>query len=154
MRENQRELASALAPLIYLSLNGYFQAFREDLISRKRVRELLFEGYHVNMLDPIDRLSQPLAQIGIHVPKGQLVNNSYGLLYGRNNTAEGPFVALTGIGVPSELVGHIVSWNGHEFLPFWRDRTCNAINGSDGSLFGPSIKKRDVLYAFTPEGCR
>ncbi len=39
-------------------------------------------------------------------------------------------------------------------MPFWYSDQANAINGSDGVLFGPDRKKRESLDVFNPDMCR
>jgi hypothetical protein len=39
-------------------------------------------------------------------------------------------------------------------LNWWKSDKCNAINGTDGTIWPPFVDKRDRLYFFVPDVCR
>ena len=48
----------------------------------------------------------------------------------------------------------IVSWKNMTSIDVWTDSYCNAINGTDGTMFHPFIEKNETLYMFTNDICR
>ncbi|RWS01690.1 platelet glycoprotein 4-like protein [Dinothrombium tinctorium] len=145
-----------LSPFIYGTINGLLGIHRESLFSRQTVRELLF-GKRVGLLDTITTLMRPLDLFGIKLesfPKDALPpNNTVGLLYGKNDTAEGPYEVYTGLGAKGGPTFSFASWQGRTKLKWWKTEKCNMINGSDGSLFKPGLTKDEILYAFGPDIC-
>ncbi|GFR32651.1 lysosome membrane protein 2 [Trichonephila clavata] len=134
--------------LVVPLLEGVLRNYNESLFSFRTAQELLFEGYKVDLIqDLID-----LASAFVTVPE-ILPNNTFGFLYGKNDSGDGVFEVFTGeddIGKYSQ----IVKWNNMSRIPFWNNQYCNMMNGTDGSQFPPPISKRDVLYVYTPELCR
>ena len=70
----------------------------------------------------------------------------------RNGSDDGEYVVSSGSRVPGDF-GKILSWNGKTRLDHFRGM-CNMINGTDGSIFHPFIKKTDILRFYNPEICR
>ncbi|CAL1281117.1 unnamed protein product [Larinioides sclopetarius] len=134
--------------LVVPILEGVLKNYNESLFSYRTARELLFDGYKVDLIqDLID-----LASAFVTVPE-ILPNNTFGFLYGKNNSGDGVFEVFTGeddIGKYSQ----IVKWNNMSRIPFWNNQYCNMMNGTDGSQFPPPVSKRDILYVYTPELCR
>jgi len=97
------------SPVVNSVLNAIIDANKESIFIRKQIRDLLF-GYKIEMLETIDKMLEPLKIFGIKYQN--LPNNTFGLLYNRNNTPEGPFEIYTGIGDDSQSLGQIVSWKG------------------------------------------
>ena len=54
----------------------------------------------------------------------------------------------------SSHFGKVVGWNGFDVLPFYKADTCNALNGTDGTIFPPFVKENDAMYVYSPEMCR
>lgn len=48
----------------------------------------------------------------------------------------------------------IVSWQNRTSMDVWTDSFCNAINGTDGTMFHPFIQRNESLYMFTTDICR
>ena len=48
----------------------------------------------------------------------------------------------------------ILTWDDETSLDVWADSHCNAINGTDASLFHSFIEKNETLYIFTNDICR
>jgi len=70
-----------------------------------------------------------------------------------NGTDNGEYDIVTGVSDIQDL-GNILTWNGAKNVSFWTTPECNMINGTDGSLWHPFIKKTDVLYIFNSDLCR
>uniref|UniRef100_A0A915B6Q1 Uncharacterized protein n=1 Tax=Parascaris univalens TaxID=6257 RepID=A0A915B6Q1_PARUN len=73
-----------------------------------------------------------------------------------NNTRNDVFQVSTGEMDGGATLGQIDSWNGEKYVPdsWWADEFSTKVNGTDGSLFKPYIKKSDKLYIFSPSLCR
>jgi hypothetical protein len=121
----------------------------ETLFQPKTVRELLFEGYNVQILEKISKI---LGGFDIKFTS-PLPNNKFGLFYGKNETADGPFEVKTGIDDILEFT-KLVSYKGKKTLSNWAGPYCNMINGTDGSQFHPEIDKKEILYVFNTDLCR
>ncbi|GFY55084.1 lysosome membrane protein 2 [Trichonephila inaurata madagascariensis] len=134
--------------LVVPLLEGVLRNYNESLFSYRTAQELLFDGYKVDLIqDLID-----LASAFVTVPE-ILPNNTFGFLYGKNNSGDGIFEVFTGEDDISKY-SQIVKWNNMSRIPFWNNQYCNMMNGTDGSQFPPPISKKDVLYVYTPELCR
>ncbi|CAG7818160.1 unnamed protein product [Allacma fusca] len=66
---------------------------------------------------------------------------------------DGEWLIQTGRNV-SEHFGKIVGWNGYDVLPYYKGDTCNALNGTDGSIYHPFITEMTPMHMFAPEMCR
>ncbi|GIY69822.1 lysosome membrane protein 2 [Caerostris extrusa] len=143
-----KKLPDFTRSLVVPMLEGVLKNYNESLFSYRTARELLFDGYKVDLIqDLID-----LASAFVTVPE-ILPNNTFGFLYGKNNSGDGVFEVFTG----EDDIGkyaQIVKWNNMSRIPFWNNQYCNMMNGTDGSQFPPPVSKRDVLYVYTPELCR
>lgn len=130
-------------------INRAIQSLREQLFVRKQVREILFDGYEVDLLKMVSRVG---SLVGL--PQ---TNQKFALLKGRNDTwrpeQDGVWAINTGER-DRRMFGRVSSWNSYKQLPFWASPGCNTINGSDGTLFPPPIKKTEPLYIFNQELCR
>lgn len=143
----QLPLVSRFVPRL---INRAIQSLREQLFIRRQVREILFEGYDVQLLKMISRVG---SLVGL--PQTQ---QRFAILKGKNNTwrpeLDGIWAINTGERNPKRL-GRVYSWNSYRKLPFWAPNSqCNTINGSDGTLFVPPIRKDQPLYIFNQEICR
>ncbi|XP_055926726.1 lysosome membrane protein 2-like isoform X2 [Argiope bruennichi] len=143
-----KKLPDLSRSLLVPMLEGILKSYNESLFSYRTARELLFDGYKVNLIqDLID-----LAGAFVTVPE-ILPNNTFGFLYGKNNSGDGMFEVFTGEdGI--EKYSQIAKWNNMSRIPFWNNQYCNMMNGTDGSQFPPPVSKRDILYVYTPELCR
>jgi len=111
------------------------------LFETKPVRQWLW-GYNDTLLELL-KLSQP-----------DVVPFTYfGWFMNKNNTDPGRLTIDTGVGgVQHEA--DIISWKNQTALDVWTDSYCNAINGTDGSMFHPFVNKNDTLYMFSSDICR
>ncbi|RWS23125.1 Lysosome membrane protein 2-like protein [Leptotrombidium deliense] len=134
-------------------MTALLQFHNQNLFTTKTVRELLFDGYRVNVLDTINLISMPLKIIGISIPYVPLINNTFGIFHNKNNTPEGPFEVFTGIDDYTKI-GQFVAWKDKVSLNHWKGKECNVLNGTDGIQFSPFLKKEQILSVFIFDACR
>jgi len=77
----------------------------------------------------------------------------FGWFMNRNNSDPGGLTVKTGLGDLNHEA-EIVSWKNMTSIDVWTDSYCNAINGTDGTMFHPFIEKNETLYMFTNDICR
>jgi len=130
-------------------LNGIFASARETLIIRKKVREILFEGYHVNFVNELIGLTQ---KFGMPF-QSPLPNNTFGLFYKKNGSSPGIYSINTGTKDVMQLK-QISTFRNRPRVPHWMADTCNQINGTDGSAFHPRLTRDETLYLFNVDLCR
>lgn len=100
---------SILNPVIYFVINRIIDSYDQKVFVEKTVRELIF-GYKVPILDSLSKYIKPLAMFGFKLDL--LPNNTFGILYGQNNTAEGPYEIYSGLRDTSHKFGQFASWRG------------------------------------------
>lgn len=117
------------------------------------VNDMLFRGYKDPFLDKV--CAMPFVNFVcdalLELPE------KISFLGHKNGTDRGIFEALTGELDDGETRGQLLSWNGDTTVPinWWSgDKYAAKINGSDGSLYKPFIKKDDIIYVFVPDLCR
>jgi len=99
-------------------------------------------GYNDSLLELL-KLSQP-----------DMVPFTYfGWFMNRNNSDQGQLTIRTGLG-DVQREAEIVSWQNRTSMDVWTDSFCNAINGTDGTMFHPFIQRNESLYMFTTDICR
>lgn len=73
-------------------MSAFLAAHQQNMFMKRTVKEILL-GFRVNLLDTVTTLIRPLEMIGYRaedlLPGGGVPNNTFGLMYGRNNTPEG-----------------------------------------------------------------
>jgi len=88
----------------------------------------------------------------------------FGFYRGKNGTSDGEYKVRAGV-TESRQFGQIQTWDDKTELDWWyppeylvpvrpNKTYCNMINGTDGSIFQPFIKKDTVLYTFISDVCR
>ncbi|VDO30845.1 unnamed protein product [Onchocerca flexuosa] len=114
------------------------------------VDDALFKGYVDPHLASVCTI--PLADI---ICKSWNVPDKIGFLLHKNG-AQRVVEASTGSEDGSIEAGELLSWDGLNLLPenWWNSKHARKINGSDGGLYKPFIKKTDKLYLFAPDICR
>ncbi|XP_054721592.1 lysosome membrane protein 2-like [Uloborus diversus] len=143
-----KKMAYFARTFLYPALENLLNTYNEELFVHRTARELLFDGYKVNLLEDLMELAKPFTDVPEILP-----NNTFGFLYGKNNSGDGVFTVYTGVDDIAKY-SQIVQWNNMSKIPFWKDHYCNMMNGTDGSQFPPPVTKNDVLYVYTPELCR
>ncbi|KAK2722818.1 lysosome membrane protein 2-like isoform X2 [Artemia franciscana] len=141
--------------------NPWIFSFFEDALTdyddgafiTETVRNLLEDGYDSAGL-------KALKESGIPVPATRFEGLLLKRNIGKNESYQGVIEIDNGSNGYSKL-GRFVSWNGERELDIWPERdesnSCNQINGTDGTLFGPYTVKPDPsekLYVFIPDLCR
>lgn len=109
----------------------------------KKVREILFEGYH-----------DVLASLGSIFSTESVIFDTVGFLVKKNVSDEltGKYKIHTGLGNISEL-GKIQMFNDLPEFPY-REGECKKLKGSPGEYYPPQRSKSEPVYLFTPEMCR
>lgn len=98
--------------------------------------------------DPLLKLAKDV------VPKEQkLPYDEFGLFYGKNSTSTDRVTMFTGVDDITQY-GIIDKYNGRSHMTNWLREDCNRLNGSDGSIFPPHIKKDTTLYVYDKDLCR
>ncbi|XP_076331595.1 platelet glycoprotein 4-like isoform X2 [Tachypleus tridentatus] len=141
-------ISRIIQPLFMPILSSLLKHYKEELIIKRMVQQILFHGYEVRLLKDLSRLVQPFVKLPHLLP-----NNTFGLFYGKNDTTSGVFSVFTGIGDSSKFTV-VNTWKNKKFLPYWGSKYCNMINGTDGGQFPPHVDKKDVLYVFSTDLCR
>lgn len=130
-------------------INRLIEASGEKLVMRKKVREILFEGYHVKLFQEINGMT---SRFNIPFPS-PLPNNTFGAFYGKNGTSPGVYTSYTGVGNVMDLKS-IITFRQRTKVPHWTGDTCNQLMGTDGSAFHPKVKRKETLYLFNVDLCR
>ncbi|KAM9811160.1 lysosome membrane protein 2a [Neosynchiropus ocellatus] len=81
------------------------------------------------------------------------MDDYFGLMWKKNGTHEGEFVFHTGEQNYMDY-GKIDTWNGLREMSWWSSKQSNMINGTDGAVFHPLIKRDELLYIFAADLCR
>ncbi|KAK2707125.1 hypothetical protein QYM36_014970 [Artemia franciscana] len=136
---------------------AFLTQYNEGLFTRRTVRELLFDGFESAMLRDLRGL------LGKIVPSSRFNGFVNEKKPGKkaNGTDDGNFEIETGKNNPDNL-GLIRSWQNSPYLDnYWHNldgqNSCNKINGTDGSIFGPftiGTDKTQRLYVFSTDLCR
>ncbi|XP_021340282.1 lysosome membrane protein 2-like isoform X2 [Mizuhopecten yessoensis] len=113
------------------------------LFIRLSVHDLLW-GYNDTILHKVNEVLHEL-----DIP----FDDQFGFFYKLNNTDDGVWTVDSGKrGIASNF--DIRFWNGISKLNYWSTNESNMINGTDGNLFHPFIKKTDHPPFFFSELCR
>ena len=69
-----------------------------------------------------------------------------------NETVDGPYLIATGEEDLSDF-GRVLRWLGQDKVigEPWGSPPCNAINGTDGTLFPPFMDEDEPLYVFVTD---
>lgn len=106
---------------------------------------LIFQGYDDQLFSLLQHLK--------FLPHFHNVPKKMGFMYPRNATDDGLFEILTGTQNVNQ-VGQIVKFDKKQKMDFWTSDTCNKIQGTDGSIFPPFIKRDSIFWMFVPDICR
>ncbi|XP_071951429.1 lysosome membrane protein 2-like isoform X2 [Antedon mediterranea] len=77
----------------------------------------------------------------------------FGFYAGKNGTNDGEYVIYSGED-DVQKVNKIFTYKGSTSLDFWSDEYANMLNGTDGSLNPPFVKKDQKLWLFSSDICR
>jgi len=53
-----------------------------------------------------------------------------------------------------QFVGNVERFDGNQYLPYWRTKYANTINGTDATIWHPDVKNDDTVHIFIPDICR
>ena len=84
--------------------NGYLLMIKEKLFVTKKVREIIFDGFHDPLFDNLENIIHDLPFIEPLIPPGSLMDK-FGFFYGRNGTdyTDGVWNMFTGAGDNSRM---------------------------------------------------
>ncbi|XP_060084444.1 lysosome membrane protein 2-like [Ylistrum balloti] len=113
------------------------------LFIRLSVHDIIW-GYEDTILL---KVKEELKELGIPF------DDHFGFFYKLNNTDDGLWTIDSGKRDSANNFD-IRFWNGKSMLDFWSTEESNMINGTDGNLFHPFVKKTDHPPFFFSELCR
>ncbi|CAG7816360.1 unnamed protein product, partial [Allacma fusca] len=138
-------------------LNNYFISQNETIIRRGvTVRDISFNGVElIPMYGVLGDFTN--AELPSEFGDGTL----FAYFNGRNATPSEEFVVKRGTQRQEDL-GRIVSFNNQRQLPWWTNPSitpgttqyCNEINGTDGTIFPPYVRKDTTIRIFADIICR
>lgn len=138
----------------YRGINEFFVSHNQTLFINTTIRELLY-GYRLNILDTAESYNSMFNKFGFDImPTEFFPNNSFGIMNGRNGTPDGPYEMYTGLANTQNKFGYIKTWKNKTKLDIWKSDSCNAINGTDGTIFPAGVSMNDRLDFFIPDICR
>lgn len=112
--------------------------------------EWLFKGVKLGWLDAMN-------DDGV-ILDDQPIDNKFGFYYKKNDTwddkADGIMTVSTGVDGDFKNIGRVLKWNGKKEVSYWRGKSCNTIQGTDGQFFHPFVQKDEKLDIFAPDLCR
>ncbi|KAL5960422.1 Lysosome membrane protein 2, partial [Taenia solium] len=80
-------------------------------------------------------------------------SHKVGVMFGKNGTADGPFVIDTGVNDITKL-GNILSYKGKSTVDVWSSDEANQIKGTDGSHVAPGLSMNSRRFIFAADLCR
>ncbi|CAG0900472.1 unnamed protein product [Darwinula stevensoni] len=130
----------------------------------KTVEELLFKGFNLPFFDHLNTIFRELGWTPDEIEalwREVLPRDARDFRFAfyrdavRNGTVDGPYLIGTGKEDPYDF-GRIHLWHGESkhYMKPWSSEECNAINGTDGTLFPPLIHKETILQTFVTDLCR
>ena len=129
---------------------------KNEVISYINRSDALYKEYTVHeylwgFSDPI------ITKINKLIPHSLRIANKFGLFASTNgnDSFDGMYEIYTGKDDVSK-VNVIKTWKNMTHLTYWNPTypDCNMINGTDGTLFPPFVKKSDILRFFSSDICR
>lgn len=76
-----KKLAYFAKGMVHSLLESLFEKYNETLFVHRSARELLFDGYKVDLLEDLLELAKPFTEVPEILP-----NNTFGFLYGVSDT--------------------------------------------------------------------
>ncbi|CAG0900856.1 unnamed protein product, partial [Darwinula stevensoni] len=163
LKEIKEEPFATLINLLFGDIIDVLESTEEGKpILRKTIAELLFQGYNLTFIESLrtfflENLLMPEhlfdSLLSDNLPP-EMSDNKFGF-YRLNDSSDGIYLVGTGENGLEDFAD-IKLWQGKPFhyKEPWRTDECNMINGTDGTIFPPSVDENSVLYVFTPDLCR
>lgn len=135
-------------PEVLASANIFLETIKppQNVFEARTVQEITW-GYQHPLVDLANLI----------LPEEEKLPPLYGYFYGKNGTSDGEFSVSTGGDEVSNL-GSIISFNNKTVLTTWANGSaeaeCNAIHGTDGSVFPPFVTKDHTFHIFQKDMCR
>ncbi|CAG9762361.1 unnamed protein product [Ceutorhynchus assimilis] len=120
-----------------------------------KARELLFDGIIINC-GVSDFAGKAICTNLRAEPSLKAINEeelAFSLLGPKNATPGKRIRAFRGI-QDFHHVGKIVTFDGKSQMEVWNSSKCDAIIGTDGTIFPPLGKKEEAIWSFAPDICR
>jgi hypothetical protein len=129
--------------LVQQALSSMLGILKQEVFNSTTVGDIMW-GY-----------DHPLIKLGNDVlpPEDKLPFNKFGFFVNKNNSLEGVYEAKTGRNDVYQI-GQVVSFQDKTELDFWSTEDCNAIRGTDGTMFHPDIQRNETLYIFNMNLCQ
>jgi len=137
----------ALGPEYLLGITTFLdsQDPPQNVFEKRTAREITW-GYQHDLVDLANTI----------LPPAERLPEKYGYFYGKNNSLEDPVQINTG-SKDISVVGKVVKQNNESKLNVWdsgKENICNAIEGTDGSVFPPFLTRESRPSIFTKDMCR
>ncbi|ULT99046.1 hypothetical protein L3Y34_000415 [Caenorhabditis briggsae] len=115
-----------------------------------KVSDALFDGYEDPIVDLVCK-----NKILSFLCETNTLQKRIGFFYGQNGTTDGTYEVDTGRPSPMNI-GHLYTWNNLTIMPegTWDTVAARMINGTDGQLFSPILRRENRLSIFVPQICR
>ena len=129
--------------LVQSALSSMLEILKQEVFNSTSVRDIIW-GY-----------DHPLIKLGNDVlpEEKRLPFNKFGFFVNKNHSVSGIWETMTGVDQVKD-VAKVISYDGQTKLDFWGDDECNAIKGTDGSLFHPEVQKNETLFIFNKDLCQ
>jgi len=138
---SKAEAIPQLAEFLYGILNAAFHISDTSIFGKRKVREMLFEGYKVKAIEEMEKIIKgiPNSPIPFESP---LRDNLFGLFIWKNGTDDPESLDWridTGLADASTF-GQVHSYDDKRENTCWRNSYyCNTMLGGDGSQFPPGL---------------
>ncbi|KAF1762809.1 hypothetical protein GCK72_011072 [Caenorhabditis remanei] len=115
-----------------------------------KISDALFDGYEDPIVDLVCK-----NKILSFLCETNSLQRRIGFFYGQNGTTDGTYEVDTGVPSPYKI-GHLYTWNNMTVMPegTWDTVYARMVNGTDGQLFSPMLKREQRLTLFVPQICR
>ena len=125
--------------LVQSALSSMLEILKQEVFNSTSVRDIIW-GY-----------DHPLIKLGNDVlpEEKRLPFNKFGFFVNKNHSVSGVWKTMTGVDEVKD-VAKLISYDGQTNLDFWGDDECNAIKGTDGSLF----HLNETLFIFNKDLCQ
>ena len=129
--------------LIQAALSSMLDILRQDVFNSTSVGDIVW-GYHHTLV----KLGNDVLPAAKKLPF-----DKFGFFVEKNNSVSGEWETFTGLEDVRE-VARVLSYDGRQRLDWWAGDHCNAIRGTDGSLFHPGVSTNETLYIFNRDLCQ